>query len=155
MPDLALFQPDIPQNTGTMLRMAACLGRTVHLIEPAGFPLSSSAMKRAGMDYLERAALTSHLNWETFTSWRMTEERRLILLTTKSEMPYTSFAFAPSDILLLGRESSGVPETVHHNADARLTVPMVKGMRSLNVAISAGIVLGEALRQTNEFPANP
>ncbi|EFO31728.1 tRNA/rRNA methyltransferase [Roseibium sp. TrichSKD4] len=152
MPHLALYQPDIPQNTGTMVRMAACLGVDVHLIEPAGFPISNSALKRAGMDYLERARLIRHLNFDTFDNWRQSENRRLLLLTTKSSDSYTNFIFKDSDILLLGRESSGVPETVHEGVDARLTIPMAEGLRSINVAISAGMVLGEALRQTDAFP---
>ncbi len=153
MPDLALYQPDIPQNTGTLLRLAACLGVTVHLIEPAGFPLSDSALKRAGMDYLERAALVRHLNWEAFEAWRREQERRLVLMTTKSALPYTSHRFQAADILLMGRESSGVPELVHETADFQLTIPMADGMRSINVAVSAGMVLGEALRQTAGFPS--
>ncbi|WP_150523890.1 tRNA (cytidine(34)-2'-O)-methyltransferase [Roseibium sediminis] len=152
MPHLALYQPDIPQNTGTLLRLAACLGIDLHLIEPAGFPLSDSALKRAGMDYLERARLIRHLNFEAFNAWRESEDRRLLLLTTKSSSPYVDFSYQATDILLLGRESSGVPETVHEIVDARLTIPMAEGMRSINVAISAGMVLGEALRQTEAFP---
>lgn len=153
MPDLALYQPDIPQNTGTLLRLAACLGINAHLIEPAGFPLSDSALKRAGMDYLERAALTRHLTWDAFDAWRVRKERRLVLLTTKADTAYPTYTFKASDILLLGRESSGVPQEVHERVDARLTIPMADGMRSINVAVSAGMVLGEALRQTAGFPA--
>ncbi|WP_430514281.1 tRNA (cytidine(34)-2'-O)-methyltransferase [Pannonibacter phragmitetus] len=154
MPDLALYQPDIPQNTGTMIRMAACLDVRVHLIEPAGFPLSDSALKRAGMDYLERAALIRHLDWSAFEAARKAAGRRLVLLTTKSTLPYTDFAFRPDDMLLLGRESAGVPDAVHDGADARITIPMAAGMRSLNVAVSASMVLGEALRQTGTFPTS-
>lgn len=128
------------------------MGVTVHMIEPAGFPLSDSALKRAGMDYLERAALMRHLNWDAFEGWRQQEDRRLILLTTKTSTPYHAFNFQPSDILLLGRESSGAPDAIHKICDARLTIPMAEGMRSINVAISTGMVLGEALRQTNSFP---
>ena len=152
MPDLALYQPDIPQNTGTILRLAACMGVSVHLIEPAGFPLSDHALKRAGMDYLERAALTRHVSFAAFEEWRKREARRLVLLSTRAAVPYTAFSFKPSDILLLGRESAGVPEAVHDTADARLLIPMAEGMRSLNVAISGAMVLGEALRQTKAFP---
>lgn len=152
MPDIALYQPDIPQNTGTMLRLAACTGVTVHLIEPAGFPISDSALKRAGMDYLERAAMERHTSFSTFETWRKAQDRRLVLLTTKSAEPYTDFVFRTDDILLMGRESSGVPDDVHALADARLTIPMAAEMRSINVAISAGMVLGEALRQTGTFP---
>ncbi len=152
MPDIALYQPDIPQNTGTILRLGACLGVTVHLIEPAGFPISDAALKRAGMDYLERAVMTRYVSYEAFSAWRKETGRRLVLLTTKSAQAYTDFTFQPDDILLMGRESSGVPETVHQMADARLTIPMAPEMRSLNVAVSAGMVLGEALRQTAGFP---
>jgi tRNA (cytidine/uridine-2'-O-)-methyltransferase len=153
MPDLALYQPDIPQNTGTLLRLAACLGVSVHLIEPAGFPLSDHALRRAGMDYLERAALTRHVTFELFEAWRREEGRRLVLLTTGASLPYTGHAFLPGDILMLGRESSGVPESVHTGADVRVTVPMMPGLRSLNVAVAGSMVLGEALRQTGSFPA--
>jgi tRNA (cytidine/uridine-2'-O-)-methyltransferase len=154
MPEIALYQPDIPQNTGTMLRLAACMGVTVHLIEPAGFPISDSALKRAGMDYLERATMKRHTSFSTFESWRSSQNRRLILLTTKSTQAYSDFVFKADDILLMGRESSGVPDEVHTLADARLTIPMAAEMRSINVAISAGMVLGEALRQTGTFPKN-
>ncbi|MBA5775732.1 tRNA (cytidine(34)-2'-O)-methyltransferase [Stappia sp. F7233] len=152
MPDIALFEPDIPVNTGTILRLAACMGTTVHLIEPAGFPLSDHSLKRAGMDYLERAALRRHLNWVSFDEWRRGERRRLVLLSTSASLPYSEFAFGSDDILLFGRESAGVPEPVHDAADARLLIPMAQGLRSLNVAVSAAMVLGEALRQTASFP---
>ena len=152
MPDLVLFQPDIPQNTGTLLRLGACLGITVHLIEPAGFPLSDHALKRAGMDYLERAALHRHLTVEAFEAWRRAEGRRLVLLTTRGAIDHTACAFSNTDLLMLGRESVGVPETVHAAADLRVRIPMVAGMRSLNVAISGAVVLGEALRQVDGFP---
>lgn len=152
MPDIALYQPDIPQNTGTILRLAACMGVRVHLIEPAGFPVSDSALKRAGMDYLERAALMRHMSFADFEAWRAAQGLRLLLMTTKSAAPYTEFSFQANDILLMGRESSGVPESVHDLANARLTIPMAEGMRSLNVAVSTGMVLGEALRQTGTFP---
>ncbi len=152
MPDIALYQPDIPQNTGTILRLAACLGVTVHIIEPAGFPLSDSALKRAGMDYLERAAMQRHLTFEAFDEWRQSANRRLLLMTTKTDHAYTDFSYLSGDILLMGQESSGAPESVHTLADGRLTIPMAEGMRSLNVAVSVGMVIGEALRQTNAFP---
>lgn len=145
---IALYQPDIPGNTGTILRMAACLGAVVDLIEPAGFDLSDRALRRAGMDYLSSVALNRHLNWETFEDWRASAGRRLLLATTRADRPYTEEHFHPGDILLFGRESSGVPEAVHARADARPSIPMVKGRRSLNVAIAAAMVLGEALRQT-------
>ncbi|KZK77169.1 tRNA (cytidine(34)-2'-O)-methyltransferase [Pseudovibrio sp. Ad46] len=151
MPDIALYQPDIPQNTGTLLRLAACMDVTVHLIEPAGFPLSDHALKRAGMDYIERAKLQRHMDWESFREWQLAEKRRLILMTTKGSRPYTQFAFKKEDLILMGRESSGVPEDIHQVADARLLIPMKNGMRSLNMAVSTGMVLGEALRQTDCF----
>ncbi|SOB90287.1 tRNA (cytidine(34)-2'-O)-methyltransferase [Stappia indica] len=155
MPDLVLFQPDIPQNTGTILRLGACLGVTVHVIEPAGFPLSDHALRRAGMDYLERAAMVRHVDFPAFEAWRREQGRRLVLLTTSGAVSHLDHAFAATDLLMLGRESSGVPQDVHALADARLTVPMVAGMRSLNVAVTAAIVLGEALRQTSGFPSAP
>jgi tRNA (cytidine/uridine-2'-O-)-methyltransferase len=152
MPDIALYQPDIPQNTGTILRLAACMNVRVHLIEPAGFPISDSALKRAGMDYLERASMTRHTSFDAFEAWRKPLGRRLVLLTTRTTQPYADFCFAEEDILLMGRESAGVPETVHAGADARLTIPMAKDMRSINVAVALGMALGEALRQTGTFP---
>ncbi|EJN04396.1 tRNA (cytidine(34)-2'-O)-methyltransferase [Phyllobacterium sp. YR531] len=144
---IALYQPDIPGNTGTILRMAACFGIGVDVIEPAGFDISDRSLKRAGMDYLEQAALTRHADWETFQEWRLSEKRRLLLFSTKAATPYTRFSFQTGDILLLGRESAGVPENVHQAADARLIIPMVPGARSLNLALSAAIATGEALRQ--------
>lgn len=152
MPDIALYQPDIPQNTGTILRMAACLGISVHLIEPAGFALSDRNLKRAGMDYLDRASLVRHIDWAVFETWRKDAGRRLLLLTTKGSSAYTDFSFERDDIVLLGRESAGVPDEVHAAVDARLTIPMVEGVRSLNIALSAAMVTGEALRQTASFP---
>lgn len=148
MPDLALFQPDIPKNTGTLLRLGACLGVAVHVIEPAGFPFSDHALRRAGMDYLDRATLVRHLDLAAFERWREARGRRLVLLTTRAPTAYVDHAFAPDDILLLGRESAGVPQEIHDRADARVTIPMVEGVRSLNVAVAAAMVLGEALRQT-------
>ena len=144
---IALFQPDIAGNTGTILRMAACLGLAVDIIEPAGFDLSGRALKRAGMDYLEMAALTRHLDFVTFQEWRLREGRRLVLLSTKATTPYSAFAFARRDILLFGRESAGVPDSVHQAVDARLTIPMQPGTRSINVALSVAMVAGEAIRQ--------
>ena len=144
---IALYQPDIPGNTGTILRLAACLGIGVDIIEPAGFPLSDKALKRAGMDYLEMAALTRHIDWNAFEDWRRKDGRRLVLLSTKATTPYTSFSFADADILLFGRESAGVTEEVHQAADARLTIPMRQGARSINVALSVAMVAGEAVRQ--------
>ncbi|TPI35622.1 tRNA (cytidine(34)-2'-O)-methyltransferase [Mesorhizobium sp. B3-1-6] len=144
---IALYQPDIAGNTGTILRFAACLDIGVDIIEPAGFPLSDRALKRAGMDYLEMAALSRHADWHAFEEWRKAHARRLVLLTTKATSAYTDFAFAAGDILLFGRESAGVTEEVHQAADARLTIPMRAGARSINVALSVAMVAGEALRQ--------
>jgi len=144
---IALFQPDIAGNTGTILRMAACLGLAVDIIEPAGFNLSDRALKRAGMDYLEMAALTRHLDFVSFEEWRLREGRRLVLMSTKATTAYTEFAFARRDVLLFGRESSGVPDHVRDAADERLLIPMPGGGRSLNVALAAAMVAGEAVRQ--------
>lgn len=144
---IALYQPDIPGNTGTIVRMAACLGIHVDIIEPAGFDLSDRNLKRSGMDYLELAALTRHLDWSHFEHWRKSEGRRTVLLSTKAASNYTDFQFQPDDILLFGRESSGVPDDVHDSVDARLIIPMVAGARSLNLALSAAMVTGEAVRQ--------
>ncbi|MGO4563125.1 tRNA (cytidine(34)-2'-O)-methyltransferase [Rhizobiales bacterium 3FA27D7] len=144
---IALYQPDIAGNTGTILRFAACTGLAVDVIEPAGFDLSDRNLRRAGMDYLEMAALTRHVDWPRFEEWRRSEGRRLLLLSTKAVVPYTDFAFAEGDVILFGRESAGVPDTVHDAADARLLIPMQAGARSLNVALSVAMVAGEALRQ--------
>ncbi|RAZ88987.1 tRNA methyltransferase [Mesorhizobium hawassense] len=144
---IALYQPDIAGNTGTILRFAACLDLGVDIVEPAGFPLSDRALKRAGMDYLEMAALTRHADWHAFEAWRKAHARRLVLLTTKATTAYTDFAFAAGDILLFGRESAGVTQEVHQATDARLTIPMRPGARSINVALSVAMVAGEALRQ--------
>jgi len=145
---IALYQPDIAGNTGTILRLAACLGLEVHIVEPAGFDLSDRNLKRAGMDYLEMAALTRHVDWAAFEAWRKAQGSRLVLFTTKAETAYTDFAYAPDDVLLFGRESAGVPDTVHDAADHRLTIPMQPGARSLNLAMSVAMVAGEAVRQT-------
>ena len=144
---IALYQPDIAGNTGTILRMGACLGIAVDIIEQAGFDLSDRMLRRAGMDYLEMAALRRHIDFEAFEAWRRTEGRRLVLLSTKAALQYTAFAFAPSDILMFGRESAGVPDHVHELADARILIPMPGGGRSLNVAVVAAMTIGEAIRQ--------
>lgn len=144
---IALYQPDIAGNTGTILRLAACLGVGVDIIEPAGFDLSDRNLRRAGMDYLEMAALTRHVDFDRFQEWRQREGRRLLLFSTRAALPYTDFSFADGDILLFGRESAGVPEHVHDKADERLTIPMPGGGRSLNLALSAAMVAGEAMRQ--------
>ena len=144
---IALYQPDIAGNTGTILRFAACLGLGVDIIEPAGFPLSDRALKRAGMDYLGMARLSRHVDWHAFENWRRGEARRLVLLSTKAATAYTDFVFADDDVLLFGRESAGVPDPVHEAADARLIIPMQPGARSINVALSVAMVAGEAIRQ--------
>lgn len=187
---LALYQPDIPQNTGTMLRMAACLGVAVDVIGPAGFDMSDRALRRAGLDYVAHVELLRHLSFAAFEDWRRGERigtewtrelspapavagtavagtaatgaaaaaparPRLVLLTTRAATAHVDFAFSASDILLVGRESAGVPDKVHATADARVVVPMRAGLRSLNVAVAAAIVLGEALRQTGGWPGSP
>ncbi|MET1025974.1 MAG: tRNA (cytidine(34)-2'-O)-methyltransferase [Dongiaceae bacterium] len=144
---LALYQPDIPQNTGTLLRLAACFGLAVDLIEPCGFIFDDRRLRRAGMDYLEGVDLTRHSSWQAYRQRPDMSSERLILLTTHADRPYTEVAFRPGDSLLLGRESSGVPDDVHEAADIRIVIPMRPGFRSLNVAVAAGIVIGEALRQ--------
>jgi tRNA (cytidine/uridine-2'-O-)-methyltransferase len=144
---IALYEPDIPQNTGTVLRLAACLGLEAHIIEPTGFPSSDRAFRRAGMDYLDRVALTRHASWPAFDAWRRTERLRLILFTTAAERSYLDHAYQSGDILLFGRESAGVPEAVHAAADARLKIPIRDGLRSLNVAMAAAMTAGEAMRQ--------
>ena len=149
---LALYQPDIPQNTGTLLRTAACLGVGVDLIEPAGFAVTDRNLRRAGMDYLDAAVLTRHTGWAAFETARRAAGRRLVLLTTMGAVSYLDFAFRPDDVVMVGRESAGVPDEVHAVADARLIVPMRPGLRSLNVAVAAVMVLGEALRRTGGFP---
>lgn len=153
MPRLVLFQPDIPQNAGTMLRMAACLGISVEIVEPAGFDVSDRNLRRAGLDYLGSVTINRHASWRAFEEWRARDGHRLVLATTKAALPYTSFGFRHDDAILLGRESAGVPDEVHAAADARVVVPMSEGMRSLNVAVAGAMILGEALRQTGTFPA--
>ena len=150
---LALYQPDIPQNTGTILRLAACLGVPVDVIGPTGFDMTDRALKRAGMDYLEFADITRHVDFAAFDSARQVSGQRLILLTTKAETTHLAFAFQATDTLLLGRESAGAPDEVHAAADARIRIPLVPGLRSLNIAVAGALVLGEALRQTGGFGA--
>ncbi len=152
---LALYQPDIPQNTGTILRMAACLGVPVDVIGPAGFDFSHRSLKRAGLDYLEHVEIVRHESFATFEAQRRAQAPapRLVLLTTHAEETHVSFSFRPDDVLLLGRESAGVPDSVHQQADARVRIPIRAGLRSLNIAVAAAMVLGEALRQTDGFPA--
>jgi tRNA (cytidine/uridine-2'-O-)-methyltransferase len=150
---IALYEPDIPQNTGTILRLAACLGVEAHIIEPAGFPTSDRAFRRAGMDYLDEVEIVRHASWAVFERWRMEARSRLILFTTRASLSYLDHAYRADDVLLFGRESSGVPAIVHDAADARLLVPMREGLRSLNVAMAAAMAVGEALRQTR--PSGP
>jgi tRNA (cytidine/uridine-2'-O-)-methyltransferase len=149
---IALFEPDIPQNTGTILRLCACLGVEAHLIEPAGFPISDRAFRRAGMDYLDQVAIVRHTSWSAFETFRKQADFRLVVFTTRATVSYLDHPFTPGDLLLFGRESAGVPEAVHARADARLTIPMRPGLRSLNVALACAMALGEALRQTGGFP---
>lgn len=152
---LALFQPDIPQNTGTLLRLGACLDVELDIIEPCGFIFSEHNLKRAGMDYLNLVKYRRHSSWEHFLEYRKNhpqEYGRIVLLTTHASKPYTDFKFQKNDIILMGRESAGVPEEVHQKADARLLIPMNENARSINVALSAVMVVGECLRQTDSFP---
>jgi tRNA (cytidine/uridine-2'-O-)-methyltransferase len=146
---LALYQPDIPQNTGTILRLAACLGVPVDLIEPFGFPFDDRRMRRAGMDYLDRVEIRRHGDWAAFHAARA---GRIILLTTAGDRSLSQFAFKAKDVLLLGRESAGVPPEIHAAADIRLRIPMQPGMRSLNIALAAALALGEGLRQLDAWP---
>ena len=150
---IALYEPDIPQNTGTILRLAACLGLAADIIEPAGFPVTDRAFRRAGMDYLDQVKLTRHASFKAFDEWRRREGLKLVLFTTAAERSYLDHAFGDDQVLMFGRESAGVPEAVHQAADARLRIPIAKGLRSLNVAMAAAMVAGEALRQTGAFPA--
>mgnify|MGYP001024812347 FL=1 len=145
---IALFQPDIPQNTGTILRLCACLGVEAHIIEPAGFPVSDRHFRRAGMDYLDQVTIVRHVSWLKFEQWRDGDGGRLVLFTTSGALPYLDHRYAATDILLFGRESAGVPDAVAAAADARLVIPLRPALRSLNVAMAAAMAVGEALRQT-------
>jgi tRNA (cytidine/uridine-2'-O-)-methyltransferase len=145
---IALFQPDIPQNTGTILRLCACMDVPAHVIEPAGFAVSDRLFRRAGMDYLDQVNWTRHDSWTKFEQWRKEMGHRLLLFTTKGATPYLDFRYSASDILLFGRETAGVPQAVAEVADARLVIPIKPELRSLNVAIAAAMALGEALRQS-------
>jgi len=150
---VALFEPDIPQNTGSLIRLCACMGAPLHIIEPCGFPFDDKRMRRVAMDYYDLAAIVRHSSWRAFLDFNQSlQSARLILLSTHASDCYTDFAFRPDDILLFGRESMGVPEYVHEKADARIRIPMQQGARSLNLALSASMVLGEALRQTKGLP---
>ena len=145
---IALFEPDIPQNTGTILRLAACFGIEAHIVEPAGFPISDRAFRRAGMDYLDQVRLTRHISWTKFEEWRREKGFRLVLFTTKGATSYLDFRYHASDILLFGRETVGVTDEVVAAADIGLKIPIKQGLRSLNVAMAAAMAVGEALRQT-------
>jgi tRNA (cytidine/uridine-2'-O-)-methyltransferase len=145
---IALFQPDIPQNPGTILRLCACLDVAAHIIEPAGFATSDRTFRRAGMDYLDQVRLTRHDSWSKFDQWRRDAGHRLVLFTTKGAGSYLDYAYKPADILLFGRESMGVTDEVMAAADARLLIPIKPGLRSLNVAMAAALAVGEGLRQT-------
>ena len=145
---IALYEPDIPQNTGTILRLCACLGLPADIIEPAGFPVTDRAFRRAGMDYLDQVDISRHVSFTAFEDWRRRQGLKLVLFTTGAEHNYLGHAFTDDQVLMFGRESAGVPETVHKAADIRLRIPMRGGMRSLNVAMAAAMAVGEALRQT-------
>jgi tRNA (cytidine/uridine-2'-O-)-methyltransferase len=151
--DLALYQPDIAQNTGTLLRLGACLGVRVHIVHPTGFPFSARTLKRGALDYLEHADFAEHDSYAHFDAWRREAGRRLVLLTTKASISAYDATYADGDILMLGRESAGVPDSVASDADLRIRIPMRQDMRSLNVAVAGSLVLGEALRQTGAFAA--
>lgn len=150
---MALYEPDIPQNTGTILRLGACMGLGVHIIEPCGFPFSIKALRRSAMDYVDHVQLFHHLDFDHFLHWVKSENKRLILLTTKGADALPDFTFTDQDVMMLGRESAGVPDSVHAEADARVYIPMQAGMRSLNVALAGAMVVTEAIRQTGFFPA--
>lgn len=151
--DLALYQPDIAQNTGTLLRLGACLGAPVHIIHPTGFPFSRRELKRGGLDYLEHAEIIEHNSYTHFDGWRREAGRRLVLLTTKSSESAYAFTYVSGDIIMLGRESAGVPEAVAEASDARIRIPMRPGLRSINVAVAGAMILGEAFRQTHAIDA--
>ena len=148
---IALYQPDIPQNTGNIFRLGACLGISVDIIEPTGFIFDDKKFKRSAMDYIDHINYKRHIDWQHFYDWAKDKKFRLILMTTKSKKSLYSFEFHPSDILLFGRESAGVPENIHNIVDHRLTIPMKNGVRSINLSSSVALVLGEGLRQTNRI----
>ena len=148
---IALFEPDIPQNTGNILRLGACLGIEIDIIEPTGYLLDDKKFKRSAMDYIKFVKYKRHIDWDSFFSWSKKNFYRIILLTTKSNKKYTDYVFQKNDILLFGRESAGVPEFVHNTANEKLTIPMVKGLRSINVSSSVAIIVGEACRQLNHY----
>jgi len=145
---IALYEPDIPQNTGTILRTCACLGVEAHIVEPAGFPVTDRAFRRAGMDYLDRVSIVRHSSFAAFQDWRRNERLKLVLITTAATRAYLDHAYGEDQVLMFGRESAGVPEAVHRAADIRLRIPIREGLRSLNIAVAAAMVMGEALRQS-------
>lgn len=149
--DLVLYQPDIARNAGTLLRLGACLGVAVHIVHPTGFPFSHRELKRGGLDYLDHAEIVEHDSYDHFDRWRRQTGRRLVVLTTKSSDSAYSFAYGAGDLLMLGRESAGVPDAVAAAADARIRIPMRPGLRSINVALAAAMIVGEALRRTHGF----
>tara|TARA_R110002020_G_scaffold25656_1_gene83305 strand:+ start:188 stop:673 length:486 start_codon:yes stop_codon:yes gene_type:complete len=149
--ELALYQPDIANNTGTLIRLCACLDTTIHIIHPTGFAFSPKTLARAGLDYLDHAAVCEHNSWTAFEHWRHAQARRLVLLTTRSRTSAYAAAFTADDIIMVGRESAGVPDTVATAADLTLRIPMRSDLRSINVALAATLILGEAKRQTNGF----
>ena len=150
-PRLALFEPDIPQNAGTLFRLGACLGFPVDLIEPAGFDASDRAMRRAAMDYFGHVEITRHLNWAAFLAFTLANGHRIVAATTHGAVAHHTFAFSERDVILLGRESAGLPEAVHRSAHARVAIPLRPGLRSLNVALAGAMLMGEALRQLDGF----
>jgi tRNA (cytidine/uridine-2'-O-)-methyltransferase len=149
---IALYQPDIAGNVGTIIRMAACFGVSIDIIHPCGFAFSQRGLKRAGMDYLDRADIMQHADWAAFEQAAINMQRRIVLLSSKGSSPLPRAIFASGDIILMGSESAGVPQRVHDRADMRVHIPMQPGFRSLNVAVAAGIALAEGLRQTGQFP---
>lgn len=153
LPRLALYQPDIPQNAGTLLRLAACLSFAVDVIEPCGFLWDEKRMRRAGMDYLDQVSVTRHSSWTAFHHANQAAGRRLVLLSTKASTRLDRFTFTGNDSIMVGRESAGVPDDVAEAAHVRVRIPLVPGTRSLNVALAAAITMSEALRQLNAFPA--
>ena len=148
---IALYEPDIPQNTGNIFRLGACLGVPVDIIEPTGFLFDDKKFRRSAMDYIDYLDYKKHIDWKNFYKWAQKNKFRLILMTTKSQQSYYNFEFLPSDILLFGRESAGVPNDIHKTVDHRLTIPMKNGVRSINLSSSVALVLGEGLRQINNF----
>ena len=148
---IALYQPDIPQNTGNIFRLGACLGVSIDIIEPTGFIFDDKRFKRSAMDYLDHLDYKRHIDWQHFYDWKKENNFRLILMTTKSQKSLYNFKFNPSDILLFGRESAGVPKNIHNIVDHRLKIPMKSGVRSINLSSSVALVLGEGLRQTNQL----